>query len=90
MKRLKLMLLRWREAGLLAQVADGEVLLMETRARLQLSHQKLRQVRSSMAALRPARELLDEAMRRRDAEIGRRHAANDEQPSRDARGGTTP
>lgn len=67
MKTLKLWLLRWRAAHLEAQIEHGSVLLLETRARLQQAHQRLRQTRSKIAEATPARELLDEMVRRRPA-----------------------
>ncbi len=74
MKFLKLLLLRAREASLENQVANGEVMLRETRALLIEKHRQLRQVRIRIAAATPASELLRDALRRRAAELGRRPA----------------
>lgn len=80
MKTIRLWLLNMRAARLVEQVAHGEVLLMETRARLQQAYGELRRTRSRIAELTPAHRLLKDALRRRDAEI-RRISTWREQPA---------
>jgi hypothetical protein len=82
MRKLKLWLLRWRQAGLEVQIEHGSVLLMETRARLQLAHHQLRQTRSRIAEMTPARELLDEMIRRNAAANDTREQSRGEVASR--------
>ena len=64
-RHLHALILRCRAGWIEAQIANGEALLIDHRARLQNCYARLRRIKAKEAMITPANTLLEQALRRK-------------------------